>query len=71
MPQFKNYRDAHREALRRACLLRRETGILAVADYEGKGFNVYNLPRKENRYGFELRCETVRPDDPPMCGEAD
>lgn len=66
MPQFKEYRDAFNEAVRLARLLGRETGIEAVKDYEGKGFNVLSLPKPENRYGFELRCEVVRPSDPPM-----
>ena len=63
---FTEYRDAHAAALSLAKLLGRETGIEAAKEYTRAGFNVHSLPRPENRCGFELRCELVRPDDPPM-----
>lgn len=32
-----------------------------------KTFRTFVLPRRENRYGFELRCEVVSPEDLSKC----
>lgn len=61
---FKDYHDSHAFALRLARFLGRETGIEVGKEYATKGFYVHHLPRVENRFGFELRCEVVKPSDP-------
>lgn len=63
-PQFKSYDEARREALKKARALKRDVGIYAVKDYEGRGFNVGLLPAEGKRFGHELRAEVVKPTDP-------
>lgn len=65
-----NYADAYKLALtqaREAVRLGRdprdsEYGIEHFSD--PNDFVVFSLPRQENRFGHELRCEVVRPTDP-------
>lgn len=64
MDRFTDYKEARTAAIKLARLLGRETGILRQKEFGKDGFNVYHLPKPENRYGFELRCEVVRPTDP-------
>ena len=58
---FRDYQDARRAAVDLANLLGRETGLEKFKEYNTHGFRVFSLPKPENRYGFELRCETVTP----------
>lgn len=62
------YRDAFNAAVELARFLKRETGIEKVRCPFRKReiFKVYSLPKPENRQGFELRCQIVRPDEPLM-----
>src|ERR1700730_13490339 len=62
--RFENYFDAHSYALELAKTLGRETGIEKAKEFGRHGFNVHHLPNPENRSGFELKCEIVRPMDP-------
>ena len=62
--RFTTWKEAHTRAVLLARQLGRETGILRTKEFNRDGFNVYHLPKPENRCGFELRCEVVRPDDP-------
>ena len=65
MPQaFPEWKAAHTAAVELARLLKREVGIEKANEYGKQVFRVHTLPRPENRYGFELRCEIVRPSDP-------
>jgi hypothetical protein len=64
MSRHDTWEEAHEAALKLARLLNRETGILRQQEFGRDGYNVYSLPRPENRCGFELRCEIVRPTDP-------
>jgi hypothetical protein len=66
MSSHRTYEEAHKAAVELARLLKRETGILKTKEYNRTVFNVYHLPKPENRYGFELRCEIVRPTDPHL-----
>ena len=59
-----NWKAAHTAAVELARLLKREVGIEKANEYGKQVFRVHTLPRPENRYGFELRCEIVRPSDP-------
>lgn len=62
--RHEDYKAAHTAAVKLARLLGREVGILRQKEFGRDGFNVYHLPKPENRYGFELRCQVVRPTDP-------
>lgn len=59
--RFTDYKEAHTYAVELARTLGRETGIEKAKEFGQLGFNVHHLPKVENRCGFELRCEVVRP----------
>jgi hypothetical protein len=61
---FKDWKQAHTEAVKLARTLGREVGISRQKEYTTDGFLVHHLPKPENRCGFELRCEVVSPNDP-------
>ena len=61
---FGDWKAAHTAAVELARLLKRETGIEKAREFGKEVFRVHSLPRAENRCGFELRCEIVRPGDP-------
>ena len=63
---FKLYRDAFNAAVIKARESKREVGLEKFKEYNTPGFRVFSLPNPENRYGFELRCQIVRPDEPLM-----
>ena len=58
------WKAAHTAAVELARLLQRETGIEKAKEFGKEVFRVHSLPKPENRCGFELRCEIVRPSDP-------
>jgi hypothetical protein len=64
MASFKEWKDAHTAAVTLARQLGREVGILKAKEYTATVFQVIHLPKPENRQGFELRAEIVRPSDP-------
>lgn len=65
MPFFRDYHDAYTAACHLARQLNHDVGLeKADNPLDGKGFRIFSLPRPENRYGFELRCEVVTPTDP-------
>lgn len=58
---FKEYKAAKDFAIGKVREMRIAYGI-----EKNKLFNtwsVFMLPKKENRYGFELRCEALEPED--------
>jgi hypothetical protein len=59
-----DWKAAHTAAVELARLLKRETGIEKAKEFGREVFRVHSLPKPENRCGFELRCEIVRPGDP-------
>lgn len=59
---FKTWREAHEYAQRRANKLRVSYGIEKPTAFD-PFWTVKMLPRPENRYGWELRCEAVEPMD--------
>lgn len=61
---FTDWKQAHGAAVDLARLLKRETGIEKAKEFGKEVFRVHSLPKPENRFGFELRCEIVRPTDP-------
>lgn len=61
---FKTWKEAHTAAVKLARELNREVGLWAANEYGKPVFNIRSLPRPENRYGHELRCEVVGPTDP-------
>lgn len=61
---FTDYKEAFNAAIDLANLLGRETGLEAAKEYGKPGFRLHNLPKPENRYGFELRCQVVQPGEP-------
>lgn len=73
--EFKRWNDAHTAAVLRARAL--VAGGLDPRDAEQgiewnplfKYFTISGLPRRENRAGWELRCEVVRPGDPIAVSE--
>jgi hypothetical protein len=64
MVAFGEWKEAHNEAVRLARMLGREVGILKGKEFGRQVFEVIHLPKAENRYGFELKCEIVTPQDP-------
>lgn len=61
---FREWKVAHTAAVELARLLKRETGIEKAKEFGKEVYRVHSLPKPENRCGFELRCEIVRPGDP-------
>ena len=64
MKTFKNWKDAHTEAVGLADLCKRDVGIEKGKEFGKIVYGVYLLPNKENRYGHELTCEVVTPGTP-------
>ena len=64
MSFYREWKEAHTAAVLLARQLGRETGIEKTKEFNTPGFRVHHLPKPENRCGFELRCEVVRPTDP-------
>jgi len=62
--RFTHWNDAHVEAVLLARLLKHDVGIWRENEFGKDGYNIRSLPRPENRYGYELRCEVVSPSDP-------
>ena len=62
------YDEARRKAQELADEFGCDYGIERNAYYPNGGFAPpFALPRRENRYGYELRCEVVHPHDPSTC----
>ncbi len=61
---YTDYHEAHTAAVALARRLGREVGLEKFKEYTTWGFLIYSLPRSENRYGHELRCQVVSPDEP-------
>lgn len=59
-----NYKDAHNEAVRLANLTKRETGVEKINEFGKTVYRAKMLPNRENRAGWELRCQVVKPGDP-------
>lgn len=61
------FRPTYLEAFNAGCDLARQlshdVGLEAVSGIE-KGFRVWSLPKPENRYGYEARCEVITPTTP-------
>lgn len=53
------WKEAHAYATQLTQLLKRDVGILKTKEYNKLVYQVIHLPKPENRYGFELRCEIV------------
>ena len=66
--QFREYRDAFNYAVEWADKRNADCGIEKVKCPFARRemFNVHFLPKPQNRYGFELRCQVVRPGEPRM-----
>lgn len=64
MQVYREWKEAHTGAVKLARLLGREVGLLKAKEYACDVFQVFPLPKPENRQGFELRAEVVRPSDP-------
>ena len=61
---FKGWDDARKAAVVNARAYAHDYGIEKVNEFGTKGFRVFMLPKPENRYGHELRCEVVKASDP-------
>jgi hypothetical protein len=63
---FKTWKEAHTAAVLLARELKRDVGIWRVSKgyYPTETFSIRALPKPENRYGHELQCEVVSPNDP-------
>ena len=62
-----DYREAFNSAVLLARQLGREVGIEKTPGLLGDNpYIVHHLPKSENRFGFELRCQVVHPDEPLM-----
>lgn len=60
--EFETWEEARAEAERRANLYQIAHGIEKPTAYAK--WTIKMLPRPENRYGWELRCEAVEPIKP-------
>ncbi len=61
------YTEAHRYAVEVARSLggRIEVGLEKFSEYGRPGYRAgFHLPKAENRYGFEARCEVIKATDP-------
>jgi hypothetical protein len=61
------YKEAHTYAVEvaRQGGGRYEVGIEKFSEYGKPGYRSgFHLPKPENRYGFELRCQVVNASDP-------
>lgn len=64
---FADWKEAHTAAVLEARKLNRDMGLEKWSSplTPGKRFRIFGpLPKPENCYGFEARCERVRPLDP-------
>lgn len=63
---FADWKEAHTQAVLFARQRGKEVGLGKYRELGAKrdSFKVFPLPKRENRYGHELRCEVVSPDDP-------
>lgn len=61
---FTDWKEAHTEAIKLARRLGKEVGIEKTKEFGKEIFLIKHLPKPENRYGWELRCEIVKPSDP-------
>lgn len=61
---YTDWKEAHTAAVHLARELGREVGLERGKEFNRPGYLLHHLPRPENRTGFELRCEIVRPSDP-------
>lgn len=63
--------NQYKQALHHAIMVARslggrcEIGLEKFAEYGKPGFRSgFTLPKPENRFGFELRCEAIKATDP-------
>jgi hypothetical protein len=63
MDRYDTWKEAHIEAIMRARLCQCDVGIWRKKEFGRDGFNIRLLPRVENRYGDDLRCEVVKATD--------
>jgi len=64
-----NYATVFNHAAKRATELQMDVGIEKIREFGKTVFSAKLLPRPENRTGWELRCEVVRPGTPTLLGE--
>jgi hypothetical protein len=64
MKAFTEYDEAYQYARDIATTLRRDVGIEKAWEFSSYVFRVGLLPDKDNRSGWELRCEVVHPNQP-------
>lgn len=69
MAFYKTYAEAHSAACTLARLLKRDAGLAKLKTYEGHGFEVFSLPKQENRFGRDATCQVVTRDEPRMVGD--
>jgi hypothetical protein len=59
---FSDYGEARREAQRQANVYGRTMGLERADEYGRTVYRVQIIPKIGQRFGWELRCETVDPD---------
>ena len=64
MESFKTIEEARRFASKISRECNCDMGVEKAKEYTNTVYRVAMLPRPENRYGWELRCEVVKPTDP-------
>ena len=69
MSWYKSYAEAHSAACTLARLLKRDAGLGRLDTYEGKGFEVFSLPKPGFRFGRDATCQVVSPAEPRMTGD--
>lgn len=58
------YKNAFNHAVDKANSCNCDVGIQKAREFGSTVYNVFLLPKPENRYGHELTCEVVRPGTP-------
>jgi hypothetical protein len=62
---FDNYPEARAAAIAKVRRFRSPVGIERTKPFGRTAFSVFFLPKKEHRFGFELRCEALEPEAYP------
>lgn len=61
-----DYKTVFNHACERATTLQMEVGIEKQREFGRIVYSAKLLPKPENRYGWELQCEVVKPGTPAL-----
>lgn len=61
---YNNYDEAFNAAIDLSNLCKIDVGLEKAIEFNRKVYRIFMLPKKENRCGFELRCQVIIPNTP-------